>query len=124
MRKLIFIIALCLGVTVFAQAQTKKAPGKFPKALAAKLNLTPDQQGRVAAILQAKAASLDSLTSDTTTTKKASKTKRAAINSTADTKLSNVLTTDQQKVYADFKAEQKEKRKNKGAAATTTPPAN
>lgn len=122
MKKLVLIIALSLGVTVFAQAQTaKKNPGKMPKALAAKLNLTADQEPKVVAIWQKRAARIDSLNSDSTITKKAAHPKRAEINATADAQLNMILTPEQQKIYADFKEQQKGKRKNKTAAATTPP---
>jgi hypothetical protein len=122
MKKLILIIALCLGMAVFAQAQTaKKNPGKMPKALAAKLNLTADQEPKVVAIWQKRAARIDSLNSDTVLTKKAARPKRAEINAAADAQLNMIFTPEQQKIYADFKEQQKSKRKNKAATATTPP---
>jgi protein CpxP len=122
MKKLILIIALCLGMAVFAQAQTaKKNPGKMPKALAAKLNLTADQEPKVTAIWQKRAARMDSLNSDSVLTKKAARPKRAEINTSADAQLNTILTPDQQKIYADFKEQQKDKRKNKTAPVATPP---
>jgi hypothetical protein len=126
MKKLILMMALAAGFTIGAHAQTaKKAPTKLPKQLAMKLNLTANQQTKVDAILQTKAAKIDSLTAgDQTDVKKVHK-QRKAINTMADVQLDNVLNDDQKKVYADFIAQRQEKAKAKkdAAAPATTPPA-
>lgn len=128
MRKVILMLFLIAGTAIAAHAQdAKKAPTKLPKQLAAKLNLTADQQTKIDAILKTKAASLDSLAlnTDQSNAKGLHKGKRM-INTKAMVQIDNVLTDDQKKIYNDFKDQQKEKARAKKASeapATTSPPA-
>jgi hypothetical protein len=125
MKKLILIVFLLTGIMAGAHAQNaKKAPAKLPKALVGRLGLTADQQTQISAILQTKATKLDSLTAAQTDKKILHKEKKA-VNDEAILKVESLLTADQKKMYADFRAEQQAKKakKTSAAPASTTPPA-
>lgn len=123
MKKLLMVMFLLAGTVVYANAQTaKKAPAKLPKALATQLALTPDQQTKVDAILQAKAKKIDSLNAQAD--KKGIKKVKKELNTEADGQITAVLTEAQKKTYTDFQEAKKEKAKAKAAVKDgSTPPA-
>ncbi|RVT97280.1 hypothetical protein EOD41_19135 [Mucilaginibacter limnophilus] len=120
MKKLIFSMALVIGLGSLASAQTKERKHIAPqqraeirsKKLAGELKLTADQSAKVNAILLAQANSLDSLRTIKSTEKG---DKRAAVRNimqNTDNRLNTVLTADQQKAYAQLKADGKKRFKD------------
>ncbi|MES2279574.1 MAG: hypothetical protein V4592_26305 [Bacteroidota bacterium] len=127
MKKIIMMLFLFASVGFYANAQNKKpAASKLPKPLVAKLNLTSDQQTKIDAILGTKATKIDSLSAVTPAMDaKSLRKNKKSLNDEAITKIENVLTDDQKKIYADFRTEQQAKAKAKkgGMEPATTPPA-
>lgn len=129
MKKLILIMFLIAGIGVCAHAQeVKKTPAHMAKQLTKKLSLTADQQSKIDVIMQTKATRLDSLnTNAQQLSKKELHKKKKSVNDTAIEQVNNVLTADQQKIYADFRTEQAAKikaKKEAAAPASSTPPTN
>lgn len=116
MKRITMIIALFLGVTVFAQAQTqtKKTPEQKAQhqveKMQKKLKLTADQTTKVKHILLVQDTRVDSLKKTATHKDKAAfKAKHEAIELAGDKQLKMVLNATQLKSYEQFKAEKKEK---------------
>lgn len=125
------MIMLLAGINMFANAQTKghKTPEQkaqhLTKMLNKKLALTADQSVKVNAILFKRATQMDSLKANKSTTdRKLNHMSRKQILLAADKEVGGVLTTTQQKTYAELKEKMKEKIKaKKGAKTPATAPA-
>jgi len=122
MKLIVMMIALVLGVTVFANAQTKvkKTPEQRAQhqtvKLQKQLKLTADQSAKIKVILLTRATKVDSLKQIAANgNRKAIKGKRKAIGQTTDQQLKSVLTATQQKNYEAWKAARKEKAAKKVA---------
>lgn len=122
MKRIIMMIALVLGVTVFANAQTKVTKTPEQKAqhqtakLQKKLKLSADQSTKVKGILLARATKVDSLKQLAANgNRKALKAQRKTIALATDQQLKSVLNTNQQKSYEAMKAARKGKAAKKAA---------
>jgi len=122
MKRIVMMIALVLGVTVFANAQNKvkKTPEQRAQhqtvKLQKQLKLTADQSAKVKGILLARATKVDSLKQIAANgNKKALKGQRKAIAQTTNQQLKAVLNANQQKSYEALKAARKEKATKKAA---------
>jgi protein CpxP len=122
MKRILIMIALVLGVTVFANAQNKvkKTPEQRAQhqtvKLQKQLKLTADQSVKVKGILLARANKVDSLKKIAANgNKKAFKTQRKAVAQNTDQQLRSVLNANQQKSYEALKAARKEKVTKKAA---------
>ncbi|CAM3908409.1 hypothetical protein MUGA111182_16605 [Mucilaginibacter galii] len=116
------MIALVLGVTVFANAQTKVHKTPEQRAthqtvkLQKQLKLTADQSAKVKGILLARANKVDSLKQIAANgNRKAIKGQRKTIIQNTDQQLKSVLNATQQKSYEAFKASHKGKAGKKAA---------
>ena len=124
MKKLIVMIMLLAGFSGLASAQTKehkqhKTPEqkaqRMTQVLQKKLTLSADQSAKVNAILLKSATRMDSLKAANAASaeRKASRQSRKAILVQTDESLKTVLNADQQKTYAELKAQMKDKMKHK-----------
>ncbi|WPU96807.1 hypothetical protein SNE25_14890 [Mucilaginibacter sabulilitoris] len=120
MKKLILVIALATSLSTLANAQQKTDKTPAEKAahktqnLQKNLKLTATQTKQVNALFLTEATRIDSLKANKAG-KKANKEKHKAIEAQTDQKLNTILTADQQKALADFKAAKKEKHDKKKA---------
>jgi periplasmic protein CpxP/Spy len=73
------------------------------------LNLTEDQQAKLKPILADEAKQMHSVKEDTTLTQDQKRDKMKEIRQKTDSQVNDILTPDQQKKYADLKAEQQQK---------------
>jgi len=122
MKRILMMIALVLGVTVFANAQNKvkKTPEQRAQhqtvKLQKQLKLTGDQSASVKGILLTRAIKVDSLKRIAVNgNRKALKGQRKTIAQTTDQQLKAVLNANQQKSYEALKAVRKEKAAKKAA---------
>lgn len=116
MKRIVMMIALVLGVTVFANAQTRVTKTPEQKAqhqtvrLQKKLKLTADQSTKVKGILLARATKVDSLKQLVANgNRKALRAQRKNIAQATDQQLKSVFNANQQKSYEAFKAARKAK---------------
>lgn len=84
-----------------------------------KLNLDEGQSAKVKAIFVARAAQLDSLKAKNPGDRKANHAAFKALRQDTDKQLQAILTADQQKTYADLKAQMKEHHKAKRDSVAT-----
>jgi periplasmic protein CpxP/Spy len=71
------------------------------------LNLTDDQQAKIKPVLADEMKQMKSVRDDTTLTQDQKRDKMKEIHQNTDSQINDVLTPDQQKKYADLKAQQK-----------------
>lgn len=116
MKRIVMMIALVLGVTVFANAQTKVTKTPEQKAqhqtvrLQKKLKLTADQSAKVKSILLTRATKVDSLKQLVANgNRKALRAQLKNIAQNTDQQLKSVFNANQQKSYEAFKAARKAK---------------
>ncbi|OOQ56493.1 hypothetical protein [Mucilaginibacter pedocola] len=117
MKKILLMLTLALGINAFAQAQTKQRQHKTPEQraervtgmLQKKLSLNAEQSAKVKTIMLAQATQMESLKVNKTGDKKANREAFKAQLQKTDTELAAVFTPEQNKTYADFKAQLKSK---------------
>lgn len=71
------------------------------------LNLTDDQQAKMKPVLADEMKQMKSVRDDTTLTQDQKRDKMKEIHQSTDSQVNDILTPDQQKKYADLKAQQK-----------------
>ncbi len=117
-------LSLCGGALTSAHAAPVAGAAKTAKAekghknhgakLGEALGLTDAQKAQLKPIMEAQRTQMKAIKADTTLAPKDKKAKMKALKDANDTKINAVLTPDQQKKWADMKAQKKAERKAKG----------
>lgn len=122
MKKLLIVCGLLFSVITFAQAQDGGRRGGTPEervqrsveGLSKKLNLNDDQKSKVTAIFQEQAVAISKAREGGAGGDRAAR--RAQLSKIAedtDVKISALLNADQKKTFESWKAERKERMKNR-----------
>lgn len=122
MKKLLIVCGLLFSVITFAHAQQgggRKMPSPEERAkrntdrLAEKLTLTEDQKTKVSTIFLDQATAVDKIREAGSGDREATRAQVLKLSDETDAKIAAVLTADQKKTYEAWRAEQKEKMKNR-----------
>lgn len=122
MKKITFVIVLLLAVSTLAfsqQGQRKSAEERaemFAKNLTKELALNEEQSSKVKAIQVVSMTKIDEIRAKgmESADKKAMRQEVKAVNETADTQITALLTADQKTKYEEWKVKRAEEMKNRG----------
>ncbi len=105
---------MCLAGTVRAQdAPQLPAQDRVMQMMTAKLNLSPDQQAKIAPVIADRQQQVRALMADTSSRPFQKQRKAKQIKQDSDAKINAVLTPDQQKQYAALEEQMKEEMKER-----------
>lgn len=122
MKKLLIVCGLLFSVITFAKAQDggRQMPSPEERAkrsvdrLTEKLGLTDDQKSKITAIFLDQAAAITKARQESKGDRDAMRAQVQKINDESDAKITALLNDDQKKKFEAWKAERKERMKNRG----------